>query len=148
MRLYFDLCCLNRPFDDHSHERIRVESEAILSMLERCVAGVHQWISSTSLEEEAARNPDLDRRLAIQDMLAEADEELLVGDLVLKRVQEYRTQGLRGFDAVYLALAEIAGCDILFTVDDDLIRRARQLKPPLTVKVENPARWVLLGEQP
>lgn len=117
-------------------------------MLERCVAGVHQWISSTALEEEAARNPDLDRRLAIQDMLAEADEKLLVGDLVLKRVQEYRTQGLRGFDAVHLALAEIAGCDILFTVDDDLIRRARQLKPPLTVEVENPARWVLLGEQP
>ncbi len=29
MRIYFDVCCLNRPFDDQSQQRIRLEAEAI-----------------------------------------------------------------------------------------------------------------------
>jgi hypothetical protein len=34
-RIYLDVCCLNRPFDDQCQERIRLESEAILLILER-----------------------------------------------------------------------------------------------------------------
>lgn len=28
-RLYLDTCCLNRPFDDQSQERVRAQTEAI-----------------------------------------------------------------------------------------------------------------------
>ena len=28
--IYLDVCCLNRPFDDQTQERIRLESEAVL----------------------------------------------------------------------------------------------------------------------
>jgi hypothetical protein len=31
-----DVCCLNRPFDAQTQERIRLESEAVLLILERC----------------------------------------------------------------------------------------------------------------
>lgn len=37
MRLYFDCCCYNRPFDDQSQQRIHDESEAILSLMNRCI---------------------------------------------------------------------------------------------------------------
>jgi len=37
MRIYTDVCCLNRPFDDQSQDRIRIESEAILAILNRCL---------------------------------------------------------------------------------------------------------------
>ena len=30
MRLYVDLSCFNRPFDDQGQERIRLETEAVL----------------------------------------------------------------------------------------------------------------------
>ena len=30
MRIYLDNCCLNRPFDDQSKMRIRLEAEAVL----------------------------------------------------------------------------------------------------------------------
>jgi hypothetical protein len=30
LRIYLDACCLNRPFDDQTQERIRLESEAVL----------------------------------------------------------------------------------------------------------------------
>jgi len=33
MRIYLDVCCLNRPFDDQTQERIHLESEAVLIIL-------------------------------------------------------------------------------------------------------------------
>lgn len=29
MKIYLDNCCLNRPFDDQSNLRVRLESEAV-----------------------------------------------------------------------------------------------------------------------
>lgn len=33
MLIYLDMCCLKRPFDDQSQPRIRLESEAVLTLL-------------------------------------------------------------------------------------------------------------------
>ena len=33
MTLYLDNCCYNRPFDDQTHDRIHIESEAVLAAL-------------------------------------------------------------------------------------------------------------------
>jgi len=43
-KVYFDVCCLNRPFDDQNQARIRLEAEAVLMMLNRCEAGDWEWI--------------------------------------------------------------------------------------------------------
>jgi predicted nucleic acid-binding protein len=143
MRIYLDVCCLNRPFDDQSQERIRMESEAVGLVLELCERGTHQWLSSTAIEEEASLNPDIDQRMKLEAMLKLADERLRVDDPVLEKARSYWPQGIRRFDALHVALAECSGCDLLFTVDDDLIRKVRRLPPPLRVRVENPARWLL-----
>ncbi|WP_420642969.1 hypothetical protein [Candidatus Leptofilum sp.] len=29
MKIYLDVCCLNRPFDDQTQDRMRLETEAI-----------------------------------------------------------------------------------------------------------------------
>ena len=39
MRLYIDLSCFNRPFDDQSQERIRRETQAVLDVLRRVIEG-------------------------------------------------------------------------------------------------------------
>jgi hypothetical protein len=31
-----DACCLCRPFDDRTQDRIRIESEAVMTILGRC----------------------------------------------------------------------------------------------------------------
>jgi hypothetical protein len=51
-RIYLDVCCLNRPFDDQRQERIRLEAEAVPLILGRCEAGAWQWVSSAVVEEE------------------------------------------------------------------------------------------------
>ena len=46
-------------------------------------------------------------------------------------------------DGLHVAMAETGACDVLLTTDDELLRRAGGLSPPLRLKVANPARWVL-----
>jgi hypothetical protein len=46
MRIYFDVCCLNRPFDDQRRERVRLETEALLIAFDRCTSGEWEWVSS------------------------------------------------------------------------------------------------------
>ena len=100
-------------------------------------------MSSTAIEEEAGRNPDFDQRMRVEATLKFSAERLRADDAALAKARSYWPQGIRGFDALHVALAECNGCDLLLTVDDDLIRKARRLTPPLRVRVENPARWLL-----
>ena len=52
MRIYLDNCCLQRPFDDQTQPRIRVETEAVFAVLAVIQAGEHSLLSSEALEYE------------------------------------------------------------------------------------------------
>lgn len=56
-----DACCLNRPFDDQTQDRIRLEAEAVLLILGHVHRGEWRWIGSEVLHFEIAQNPDLER---------------------------------------------------------------------------------------
>jgi hypothetical protein len=60
MRIYVDMCCLKRPFDDQSQPRIRLESEAVLALLAAESATV-DFIRSASLRLENRQNPLIQR---------------------------------------------------------------------------------------
>ena len=49
IRIYLDACCLNRPFDDQTQIRIRLEAEAVLMVLTQCGTGDWEWIGSEAL---------------------------------------------------------------------------------------------------
>ncbi|UUX92296.1 hypothetical protein [Methanoplanus endosymbiosus] len=38
MKIYLDVCCLCRPFDDQTSYRISMEAEAVTAILNRCMA--------------------------------------------------------------------------------------------------------------
>lgn len=46
MRIYLDVCCLNRPFDDQTQIRIHLEAEAILSIIQSVDDGEWEWINN------------------------------------------------------------------------------------------------------
>ena len=37
--VYLDICCLKRPFDDATQERVRREAEAVAAVLDAAEAG-------------------------------------------------------------------------------------------------------------
>ena len=49
MRLYFDLCVYNRPFDYQGQERVALETSAFIFLLDKIEKGYHVLIASDAL---------------------------------------------------------------------------------------------------
>ncbi len=94
MRLYLDNCCLQRPLDDQTQPRIRVESEAVFAVLATIQAGQHSLLSSEALEFEIFRIPDETRRNEVLEILALASEHLVLNDGVEALAQTFEESGL------------------------------------------------------
>ena len=66
MRIYLDNCCFNRPFDDQSQIRVRLESEAKLKIQEEIRSGRLQLAWSYVLDYENNKNPYQERKERIK----------------------------------------------------------------------------------
>jgi predicted nucleic acid-binding protein len=142
-RLYLDVCCFNRPFDDQSQSRIRVETEAVLAILERCQAGEWELVISEMVETEVAQIADRERRQRIEGALQMARSHVTVNDSTENRAITLQGLGFHAFDAIHLACAEMAQVDVFLTTDDRLLRKAVRYSDDLTVAVGNPAAWFI-----
>jgi len=49
MRVYFHTSALNRPLDDLSSERVRLEAEAVVGLLAAVEGGRVDWVGSSYL---------------------------------------------------------------------------------------------------
>lgn len=134
MRLYLDNCCLQRPLDDQTHPRIRVETEAVFAILAAVQAGDQRLVSSEALEYEIGRIPDGSRRTEVFSVLLLATERLAVTDEVEATALIFEKNGIGAMDAIHLALASYANVDYFCTCDDALFRKA-QLLAGLNCKV-------------
>ena len=56
MRLYLDICCLKRPFDDQAQPRVRIETEAVLGLLAADGPGMG-FVRSVGHDLENDQNP-------------------------------------------------------------------------------------------
>jgi predicted nucleic acid-binding protein len=141
MRVYFDNCCYNRPFDDFSQDRVYLEAEAILTIISHCEYG--DWILVTSgvVEYESARISDLDKLEKVQTLCAVAEERVVLTDEAVNRAAYFRKNGLHDFDSLHLAVAEMAHVDVFLTTDDKLLRAAHKLS--LKIHVANPVAWLM-----
>jgi predicted nucleic acid-binding protein len=147
-RIYLDVCCLNRPFDDQRQDRIRLEAEAVLLILGRCEAGVLQWLSSAVVEEEVSNTPSSERRARVRNMHSGAHSTVALTDAAIARAQELTAMGFRTYDALHLACAEQATVDVFLTTDDRVLRIATRHKRQLKVRVANPLAWLVEVIQP
>ena len=125
MRIYLDSCCLQRPLDDQTQPRIRVETEAVLAILAAAQAGDIILVNSEALEYEMRRIPDNQRRSEMAAVLALAKECLEVTDEAESLAISFENRGVRPMDAVHLALASTAKVDFFATCDDRLLRKAK-----------------------
>ena len=142
MRIYFDVCCLNRPFDDQSQQRIRLESEAITFLFQHIQQQLWCWLGSPAILAEIKQTPDIARRQAMLLLAGQINEQIPLSDTVLARTAQLRQSGFTPFDAAHLAFAEAGRCDLFLTTDDRLLRVSQRLTEPLPFRIENPLRWL------
>jgi len=132
---------VNRLTDDQFQTRIRQEAEAVEHILRLVRQGYATWVSSAVLEVELSRNPDLDRRHDVKELLVFANEVVEPGAEVVARAKVLESLGYGVFDAFHLACAESAKVDVFLTADDDLLRRSRRSPSAVGVRVANSLSW-------
>jgi predicted nucleic acid-binding protein len=142
MKIYLDVCCLNRPFDDQTQDRIHLEAEAILAVFNYSRMSGWSVIGSDAIDFEIGRMPDHDKRLKVQILSTLHDVYVKVDAGVERRAMELKQVGLQTLDALHVSCAERAKAEVFLTTDDHLLSKAVQNKKILKVRIENPLRWV------
>ncbi len=141
-RIYLDVCCLNRPFDDLSQEKVRIEAEAVKSILRFIGTGKCIGIGGEAVEYEIGRTADPDRCLEVSALAAVLSERVRIEASDRARGRILESLGFAAMDSVHLACAEKAGVDVFLTVDDDLLKKAYRHAKTLRVPVANPLTWL------
>ena len=142
MRIYLDVSCLNRPFDDQSQPRIRLEAEAVTLILEQIDAGDWRHVSSQIAEIEIAAIPELERRRRVRALLPGRRDRIRLSARMFARATELERLGFKPADALHVAAAERLFVDALLTCDDRLCRLAARQRASLAVRVLNPLDWL------
>lgn len=142
MKIYLDVSCLNRPFDDQSQTRIRLETEAVALVMERMDLGVWEQVSSqmATLEVEAIGDPE--RKECVQTLLEDVEICVRLTDKEFSRAAILEKLGFKAADALHVAAAETAVADVLLSCDDRLCRLAKRYRRQLLVQVVNPLVWL------
>ena len=141
-KVYIDLCCLKRPFDERRDERVALEAEAASTLIELIEKGKIHLISSGTLVVENNRNPRKDRREVTQRILEMHHEFSSLTNAVEARARKIQQHGLAGVDALHLALAESAGADAFVTCDEGILRFARRQSLAIEVKIVRPTEFL------
>ncbi len=122
MWVYLDTCSFNRPFDDQSQLRVRLEAEAKLRIQEEIRAGEIDLAWSYILEYENDKNPYPERKSRISAWRAYARLEVQESAELLANASSLNKEGLPKIDSLHVACAIIAECDYFITTDDRVLK--------------------------
>jgi len=141
VKIYLDLCAIQRPLDTPNQVRIALESEAVLGIISYCDSTQAELLSSEALQYEGEQSSLPIRREHTFAVLAKAKNVVSVTVKEKSRAAVLMNFGIKPLDALHLALAESGNADYFCTCDDRLLRNAMQIKD-LKVKIVNPVDLV------
>jgi hypothetical protein len=123
MKIYLDNCCFNRPFDDQSQLRIRLEAEAKLKIQADIRDGKFEFIWSYILEAENMVNPFEERKSSIVEWKSYSSMFIKENKTIPEKAMKLNQLGLRSKDALHIACAISARCNYFITTDDKIINK-------------------------
>jgi hypothetical protein len=128
MKIYLDNCCFNRPFDDQSQIRIRIESEAKLKIQEEVRSGKFHLVWSYMLDYENNKNPFVERKAQINLWKKYAKEDIEENSEVIDIANFINQFGIQKIDSLHIACAIFAKCDYFLTTDDKILGKSDKIK--------------------
>ena len=105
MRVYLDMCSLQRPLDNKSQPRIAIEAEAVLNILRLCDQEELELVSSDVLDFEISKNPYPVRKAHAIASLEKARIFISAGDEIENHASELVAEGLKPLDALHMSCA-------------------------------------------
>jgi hypothetical protein len=141
MKIYMDVCSLCRPFDDRTQDRIRIESEAVLTILRECSK---DWIlvGSEAVDFEITMILDYEKRRDVMLLTSISREKIAIDERIVQRASELENLGFKAMDALHISSAERAA-DLMLTTDDGILRKARANRKYIMIEIDNPVGWLM-----
>jgi len=123
IRLYLDNCAFNRPFDDQSHIRVRLEAEAKLYIQGSIKERKTELVWSYILDIENDQNPFEEKRNAIAKWKKLAVVDIEETETLKERADSFVASGLKAKDALHVSAAIEGKADFFITTDDSLLKK-------------------------
>jgi len=114
---------MNRPFDDQSYIRIRLETEAKLYIQASIKEGSVELVWSYILDIENDQNPFEDKKNAIAEWKKFAVTDVDETAVLLERANVLTSFGVKAKDALHVSAAIEGKVDVFVTTDDRLIKK-------------------------
>lgn len=143
IRIYLDNCSFNRPFDDQTQLRIKLESEAKLKIQSYIIEGQYDLIWSYILDYENEHNPFEERKFSIKKWKEHAKTIKLESKEILEIAIELNKKGIKSKDALHIACAISEHCKYFITTDFKIIKK---MEDDERIKVINPLTFILISE--
>jgi predicted nucleic acid-binding protein len=117
----------NRPFDEQSHLRIRLETEAKLAIQEEIRRGTYQLIWSYVLDYENSKNPFQERTEQIKKWKKYTIADIEENTEIINAAILINTNGMKKMDSLHIACAGFAKADYFLTTDDKVLKKASSI---------------------
>ena len=143
MRLYIDVCCYSRLYDDQTQVKIYMESEAILNIINISKKNNDEIIGSPALDLEIEQIADAEKRNKIKYFYKMIETEKAVYNInIYNWVKEISEQTkIKTLDRFHLSFAENSNADILLTTDAKFENACSKMN--LKIKVINPIKYLM-----
>ena len=122
-KIYLDICCYNRPYDDQTQQRIQFESLAKLMIQSLVIEGRIELVWSYIIEYENAKNPFPEIRNTILTFKQYSSEIITPNQRIEDTAVKLQNRGFKTFDSLHIACALFARCDFFLTVDDRVLNK-------------------------
>lgn len=129
----------NRPFDDQTNIRVRLETEAKLHIQQLIKQQKLSLVWSYILDFENSKNPFFDRRFAIEKWAYLACHQVIHSSEVISTAQGFIELGIRSKDALHVACAIMANAEYFLSTDDKLLSK---LKKESRIQAINPVNFI------
>jgi hypothetical protein len=139
VRLYLDVCSFNRPFDDQSQLRIRLEAEAKLRIQEEIRARKIELVWSYILDYENDRNPYPERKDQIGAWRVYTELNVQESTELVANAIRLHDEGLPKIDSLHLACAIATGCEYFITTDDRILKWEARVT---AIKIADPILFI------
>lgn len=125
MRVYLDMCCYNRPYDDQSQIKVSLETQAKLHIQDLVQKKHLDLVSSYMLRYECGQNPYEMRRNTIMQFI-DTHTAAYVGLERRKEIEAIAEKimdtGVKFKDACHVASAVYASCEYFISTDKRLLK--------------------------
>ena len=125
VRVYLDMCCYNRPYDDQSQLKVAMEAQSKLHIQTLIKDGKLDLIGSYTLDFELSKNPYEMRRQSIVQFIRDNMKGYVGPEratIVTPIAEEIMETGVKEKDAYHVASAIYAGCEYFISTDIRLLK--------------------------